>query len=355
MTLIGKQNHYDIKVLSGYGYSISVRNQRIVLKNGTDIFVEKSEIEEYIPTALPYSRIVLVGKNGYVSTKAIHLLADNHISLIFLDTFGNLKCSIQEDMSSFTGVYRRMGQYDTFRDPVKTLTLQKSLVITKLQSEIDFVSDDSVKAKLVKFQQYVRNARSYKEILCCEAKAGIIWRSYYANLFDAKYEYDSRKNAGRRAKPRYATHMINALLNYGSSILYSEVAKQIHAQGLDAYYGFYHKSHESEQALVYDLVEPYRILVESSVLEFSRTESKWNRLDKCVKLNEKHHYQIILDKLTVKRFLEGLARKFNEKIMYVSRYGNRGKKDGEALTRLSTVIKLQVEEFAINCSKVPKN
>lgn len=351
MTLKGKQNHYDIKILSRYGYSISVRNQRIILKNGTDIFTEKSEIEEYIPTALPYSRIVLVGKNGYISTEAIHLLTDNHTSLIFLDIFGNLKASIQEDMSSFTGVYRRMSQYDTFRDPDKVLVLQKNLVNAKLQSEIDFVSDILIKKKLEKFQELVRHASSYKTVLSCEAKTGIIWRNYYASLFDKKYEYDSRKNTGRRAKPRYATHVINALLNYGFSVLYSEVAKQIHAQGLDPFYGFYHKSHESEQALVYDLVEPYRILVESAVLEFSRTESRWNRLDKCAKLNEKHHYQIILDELCLKRFLETLSRKFNEKRMYVSRYGNRGKSTEEALTRESTIMKLQIEEFANFCHK----
>jgi CRISPR-associated protein Cas1 len=222
-------------------------------------------------------------------------------------------------------------------------------MIRKLQSEIDFVSDNNIGSKLAKFQDYIRNARTYHEILSCEAKAGIIWRNYYASLFDSKYEYDSRKNAGRRAKPRYATHVINALLNYGFSVLYSEVAKQIHAQGLDAYFGFYHKSHESEQALVYDLVEPYRILVEAAVLEFSKKPSQWNRLDKCVKLNEKHHYQIILDEICLKRFLETLSRKFNEKRMYVSRYGNRGKATEKALTRESTIMKLQIEELANFC------
>ncbi|MEO9309884.1 MAG: CRISPR-associated endonuclease Cas1 [Nitrososphaera sp.] len=288
MTLFGKQNHYDIKVLSGYGYSISVKNQRITLKNGIDVFTEKQEAEEFVPTGLPYSRIVLVGKNGYLSTKAIHILAQNHISLIFLDTFGNYSASLHEVMSSFTGSKRRMAQYDAFRDPTKCLTLQKDLMISKLQSEIDFVSDGLVRAKLMKFQDYVRNARNYREILSLEAKARIIWRNHYAGLFDESYQYDSRKNAGRRAKPRYATHVINALLNYGFSVLYSEVAKNIHSEGLDAYFGFYHKSHESEQALVYDLVEPYRILIESAVLEFSRTVPKWNRLDKCYKMDEKH-------------------------------------------------------------------
>ena len=348
MTQIGQQNHYDIKYLHGYGSQISVKNQRIVLKNGIDVFTEKQEIEEFIPTGLPYSRIVL-GKDGYVSNKAIQLLAENHVSLVFLDSFGNFKACLHEVMSSFTGSKRRMAQYDTFRDPEKVLYLQKELVKAKLQSEIDFVKDESIKSKLRKFQEFVSDAKSYKEIISHEAKAGIIYRNYYVGLFDSKYEFTQRKNDGRRSKPRYATNIINALLNYGFSVLYSEIAKNINGEGLDAYFGFYHKSHESEQALVYDLVEPYRVLVESAVLEFSNTEPRWNRLDKCYKMDEKHHYQIILDELTVKRFLETLSRKLNEKRMYVSRYGNRGKTTEEALTRESTIMKLKVESLADFC------
>jgi CRISPR-associated protein Cas1 len=348
LTQIGQQNHYDIKYLHGYGSQISVKNQRIVLKNGIDVFTEKQEIEEFIPTGLPYSRIVL-GKDGYVSNKAIQLLAENHVSLVFLDSFGNFKACLHEVMSSFTGSKRRMAQYDTFRDPEKVLYLQKELVKAKLQSEIDFVKDESIKSKLRKFQEFVSDAKSYKEIISHEAKAGIIYRNYYVGLFDSKYEFTQRKNDGRRSKPRYATNIINALLNYGFSVLYSEIAKNINGEGLDAYFGFYHKSHESEQALVYDLVEPYRVLVESAVLEFSNTEPRWNRLDKCYKMDEKHHYQIILDELTVKRFLETLSRKLNEKRMYVSRYGNRGKTTEEALTRESTIMKLKVESLADFC------
>lgn len=348
MTQFGQQNHYDIKYLHGYGSQVSVKNQRIVLKNGIDVFTKKQEIEEFVPTGVPYSRIVL-GKDGYVSNKAIQLLSDNHVSLIFLDSFGNFKACLHEIMSSFTGSKRRMAQYDTFRDPEKVLHLQKELVKAKLQSEIDFVKDNNVKSKLKRFQEFVSNAKSYKEIISHEAKAGIIYRNYYVGLFDPKYEFTQRKNDGRRSKPRYATNIINALLNYGFSVLYSEIAKNINGEGLDAYYGFYHKSHESEQALVYDLVEPYRVLVESAVLEFSQTEPRWNRLGKCYKLDEKHHFQIILDVLTIKRFLETLSRKLNEKRMYVSRYGNRGKSTEEALTRESTIIKLKIENLIEFC------
>jgi len=351
MTLRGKTNHYDIKVLSGYGCGISVSEQRLILKNGIDVFTQKQEIEKFIPQTIPYSRIVICGKGGYLSTKAIQLLSANHINTIFLDSFGNLVSCFSGVMSSFTGISRRMGQYDSFRDGVKVLELQKNLITSKLESQINFVTDHITREKVSDYLRKIPNCKSYRDIIGIEAKAGITYRQYYTGLFDAKYEYHSRKNAGRKNKPRYATNVINALLNYGYSVLYSEVAKQIHAQGMDPFYGFYHKSHESEQALVYDLAEPYRVLVESAVLEFSNTEDRWNRISKCFKLDEKNHYQILLDGVTIKRLLETLSRKFNEKIRYVSRFGNRGKKDHTANTRMSTVMKLQIEEFAINCSK----
>jgi CRISPR-associated protein Cas1 len=346
MTLRGKNNHYDIKVLSGYGCGVFVSGQKLVLKNGIDVFTRLQEIEKFIPVTIPYSRIVICGKSGYLSTKAIQLLAANHINTIFLDSFGNLVSCLSGVMSSFTGISRRTGQYDTFRDETLVLKLQKNLMISKLESQLDFV-DYTTREKISEYLKKISHCKSYKEIIGIEAKAGIVYRQYYTLQFDAKYEYHSRKNAGRRNKPRYATNVINALLNYGFSVLYSEVLRHIHAQGLDPYYGFYHKSHESEQALVYDLAEPYRILVESAVLEFSCTEDRWNRISKCFRLDEKNHYQILLDDVTIRRFLETLSRKFNEKIPYVSRFGNRGKVDGIADTRMSTVMKLQIEEFAI--------
>lgn len=138
-----------------------------------------------------------------------------------------------------------MGQYDTFRDKAKVLQLQKNLMISKLQSQLDFVADELIREKISQYIQKIPDCTSYKQIIGIEAKVGIVYRQYYTGLFAKKYDYHSRKNAGRRNKPRYATNVINALLNYGFSMLYSEIALQIHAQRLDPYYGFYHKSHES--------------------------------------------------------------------------------------------------------------
>jgi hypothetical protein len=38
MTLKGHKNHYNVKLLRGYGASIALKNQKIFLKNGKNVF-----------------------------------------------------------------------------------------------------------------------------------------------------------------------------------------------------------------------------------------------------------------------------------------------------------------------------
>ena len=74
MTLKNKRNHYNIKFLKGYGFSISVKDSKIVLKNCYDPF-SKPEVEEWFARNMPYEKIVVSGK-GYISTEALSLLSE---------------------------------------------------------------------------------------------------------------------------------------------------------------------------------------------------------------------------------------------------------------------------------------
>jgi len=47
LTLKGKQNHYNVKFLKGYGFSINVKNSKIVLKN-TAVPFKEPEVEEWV-------------------------------------------------------------------------------------------------------------------------------------------------------------------------------------------------------------------------------------------------------------------------------------------------------------------
>src|SRR5437763_17161485 len=95
-----KKNHYNVKLLRGYGVSINLKDNQVILKNGSDVFGH-SEKEEWFVTQIPYEKIVISGR-GYVSTEAIKLLSEKNINVILTDTYGNLISSMNHTMSIAT-------------------------------------------------------------------------------------------------------------------------------------------------------------------------------------------------------------------------------------------------------------
>lgn len=59
MTLQGKQNHYNIKFLKGYGHSVSLKGNKIILKNGLNPLSAQQDQEEWFVSKIPYEKIVI--------------------------------------------------------------------------------------------------------------------------------------------------------------------------------------------------------------------------------------------------------------------------------------------------------
>ena len=76
MTLKDHKPHYNVKFLKGYGFSINVKDSKIILKDTHDPFSEP-KTEEWFVKNMPYERIVLQGK-GYISTESLSLLSENN-------------------------------------------------------------------------------------------------------------------------------------------------------------------------------------------------------------------------------------------------------------------------------------
>ena len=133
MTLKGHKAHFNIKFLKGYGFSINVKNSKIILKNHYDQFSEP-EIESWSVKDMPYDRIVLQGK-GYISTESLSLLSENNRTVILLDNRGNPVTFCHGIRDSLTATKYRMAQYDTFRNKAKTDYLTKQILKAKLESQ----------------------------------------------------------------------------------------------------------------------------------------------------------------------------------------------------------------------------
>lgn len=331
MTLKHKRNHYNVKLLRGYGVSISLNDSKIILKNGRHDVTGEQESEEWFVNNIPYEKIILSGK-GYVSTEALSLLSSKNRNVILVDTYGKPVTYCNGMMDSLTGTKYRMAQYDTFRDSEKCEYLTRQIISAKRESQL----------KLLKLIGSKITELSDKEHL-----ASKIYFKEFAKFIPEKYGFNSRNQSFIRTSKNNATDIINALLNYGYAILAGEISKFVCGMGLDPYFGFMHKSHTGFQPLVYDLIEPFRWLVDYSV--YSIANHKDSR--KQIKLKEYVHTRegnVVMDSVLIKRFLEMLERQFSQERKYDFRHGKKTKSGLKSVQEI-TVAKIIVQNLAEFC------
>lgn len=322
--------HYNVKFLKGYGFSIKVKNSKIILTNKYDPF-SKSEKEEWYASSMPYEKIVVSGK-GYISTEALYLLSEKNRNVILLDTFGKPITYLNPARESLTATNYRMAQYDTFRDSVKREYLSRKIISAKkksqlqllktIGSEIDTLPDDEAKSSRIYFREF-------------------------AKFVPDRFEFRFRNQSSGTALKYNAKDIINALLNYGYAVLAGEISKFINGIGLDAYYGFLHKTHGSFQSLVYDLIEPFRWLVDYVVYKLATSTSTKQRINLKDYSRTKEGY-VVLDYLLIKRFLEKLERILQKERPYRLKHG-RKRSDGLSMCQEVTIIKMTVQDLVDYC------
>lgn len=331
MTIRGKKNHYNVKLLRGYGVSISLKDSKIVLKNGRHDVTGKQESESWFANTMPYEKIIVSGK-GYVSTEALSLISQKNRNVILVDTYGKPVTYCNSMMNSLTGTKYRIAQYDTFRDESKCQYLTQQIISAKKDSQL----------KLLKMIGSEVTELSDKE----NVSARVYWYEY-AKFIPEKYGFSSRNANSISIRKNHATDVINALLNYGYAVLAGEISKFVCGFGLDPYFGFMHRSHTGFQPLVYDIIEPFRWLVDYTVWKIANHSSTRQR----IKLKEFSHTRegnVVMDDSLIKRFLEMLERQFASERKYDFSHGKKTKSGLKSVQEI-TVVKIIIHSLIKYC------
>jgi CRISP-associated protein Cas1 len=338
---LNAKKHSSVKFLKGYGHSISVKDSKIILKDCHDPF-SPPHIESWFIEHMPYYRIILQGK-GYISTDAISLLSDHNRSVMVLDTRGNTVSLSHGLKDSFTATKYRMAQYDAFRDVTKCNYLSKQIIQAKIHSQIQFLKSTNrpdVVGGILKMQRTQQK----------EAVTSRLYFDSYTKLFDDRFGFTKRNSI--KIMKNNATDVINALLNYGYSVLAGQISAYISGVGLDVYYGFMHKNHTSFQSLVYDMMEPFRWLVDCAVWKMSENKSA-HRISK-KQYTHTREGNVILEYDLIRKFLELLERTFQKERKYHYRHGAKTQ-DGLKSVQEITIAKIMIQNLAEFCIGKSKN
>ena len=81
-------------------------------------------------------------------------------------------------------------------------------------------------------------------------------------------EIGRRSSLFLRAGNRNTSHPVNAILNYAYTVLQSQLQIDAIAQGYDPTIGIMHEGNNGSASFIFDLMEPFRPLVDRNVLEF---------------------------------------------------------------------------------------
>jgi len=252
-----------------------------------EMFIVKIEDEKHRVSPKRVSSII-ISNAATISTDAIQLALEYNIDILFLDKYGDPYGRIWfPKLGSTTLIRRKLLEVYTNDNG---LDFVKEWTCRKIQNQIDFITLLLTKRPNIEhdFENELQKMAEYKEIInnmkgsvsehnnSIMGYEGNTSKNYYkiiSKLLPDKYQF-----FGRSSRP--AKDPFNAFLNYGYGILYGKVERALVIAGLDPYIGLLHTDNYNKKSLVFDFIEPYRILIDKTVFYlFSRRRVQDNHWD----------------------------------------------------------------------------
>ena len=305
--------------LSGFGISLTVDGGRLHVKDGRDINKEEPKTIVYRPKMIDVDNIVIYGHSGNLSLDAIKWLSKQNVQLTVLNWDGRLLTSILIPEVKQNNV--RLAQYDASRDERKVELARKFIEAKIVNSKIvlDWLvlrypelkdTKKGLFAQIDDFQTRLPGAKTTKDVRSIEGNIANAYWEIVSSTFEEKFEFEGRL-IGKTGRPYGASDPINALFNYGYTMLESQCWRAANARGLDPYIGFNHEAATNKASLIYDLQEPFRWIIDVAVI--NALENKvFEKSDFMMTEN----YNIRLRPIGVEKLIKEVNAQFTSKVEF---------------------------------------
>lgn len=236
-------------------------------KSGESLVVRKKKDELARAPLKDVSQLVLCGNIG-VSAQTLHLLCENGIPVVHLSS-GHWFYGLTTGMT-LRNAYVRSAQFRAADDTDRRLALAKAVVTAKGTNQRTLLRRNaSPRPKrnlddMADLLTRVPAATSPEQLLGLEGNLAARYYAAFARMLtprdmDTDWDFSNRN----RRPPR---DPVNALLSFGYALLAKECTVAVLAEGLDPWWGLYHRPRHGRPALALDLMEEFRPLVVDSAV-----------------------------------------------------------------------------------------
>lgn len=291
-------------LLSGFGISIDVNKSRLTIK-------QKDSMIEFFPHHIPYDSLIIDGHYGSISFEAMRWLSKHDVVITLLNWNGNLLSSTMPKETLNADL--KIKQYEKYLDPKLRAYMAGQIVKQKVSSSVNLIKElsDFYDIDITTINKEIERMEydNINSLMMYEGRIASAYWSILSDIFNKlapDFNFQSRKNLSYSWNMN-ASDPVNALLNYGYTILESLVRKDINSIGLDPSIGFLHEIASSKHPLVYDLQELFRYVIDYSVIEL--LETKLRKSDFIT--TENYHIRLRPD--TAKLLIEKIKGNFNKR------------------------------------------
>jgi CRISPR-associated endonuclease Cas1 len=279
-------------VITGHGAGLRVHHGALVVRDGFTHYPQKLSEYRFFPKdpSLP-SRIIVLDGSGNITFDALEWLARQNLPLVRVNWRGEIQSVIGN--SSYAADPRKVAQQLEWKRSGRSLEIACGLIQQKVTNSIatlrEYFSPSPKRREAIGKLQAIEQSfatnrpRNVTVLLSREGQAAIayfdVWQS---TPLDWKgvgrkpipkdwHQVGFRSShARKRIENRNASHPVNAMLNYAYALLHSEIQIRTISAGYDPTIGVLHANVPDRPALVLDLMEPLRPVVDRSILRLIR-------------------------------------------------------------------------------------
>jgi CRISPR-associated protein Cas1 len=254
-------------ILTGYGTSLRLSGHILEVSNEGE-----SRRETFAAHQLPFDSVVVEGNSGTISFEAARFLAVQDIPVTFLRWDGSVLSTLLP-RGPVAGELK-LAQFASHNDTARRVEVARAILAVKFSKSVELLRF------LARF--YPCNAKpveaevkrgpveeTVSSLLTWEGRTAVAYWVEFAKIVNRLWpgaRFVTRKGKGK-SWAQSATDPVNALLNFGYSLIEARVRHAVNSVGLEPSVGFLHETAASKLPLVYDLQEPFRWLVDLSVIE----------------------------------------------------------------------------------------
>lgn len=299
-------------VLSGYGTSLRISGHVLEVTNGSE-----GRRETFAAHQLPFDSVVVEGNSGTISFEAARFLAIHDVPVTFLRWDGSVLSTLLP-RGPVAGELK-LAQFASHTDPRRRLEIARAILEIKLSKSVElfrFLSrfypceSKPVEAEVKRGPA----AEGIPDLMGWEGRTAVAYWVEFSKVVNRLWPesgFVSRKGKGK-SWAQSATDPVNALLNFGYSLLEGRVRHAVNSVGLEPSVGWLHETAASKLPVVYDLQEPFRWLVDLSVVEVLAGRG----LDRKADFILTENYHVRLRPRAVGLLAERLSENFNRAVPF---------------------------------------